>query len=286
MCISLQVEKILCTGEVQITEEKDAFTMEAFRSNADGCKSCIADEDTYEGSITAEDDNPDYVGTGCEGAATEEEDGSQSRCTASFSLQNEMGNCSAEPCMSPVAHELRSKFQSADDLIHRLFVCISGVADQLQTNYSSEVRKVLKLTLQPTEVIPVYEINGQTASNPENEEETGIEAQEALPLPSFIGVRWVPDEDCEQCTACSAAFTVVRRRHHCRNCGRIFCHRCSRNSIRIPELGYDRRVSFPLKFTSWRTGASWDANLNYTIKSINQSVQRDDGYCAVLLAIT
>ncbi|KAK6015504.1 hypothetical protein OSTOST_19070 [Ostertagia ostertagi] len=128
--------------------------MEAFRSNADGgesnvrlqCKSSIADEDTY-----------DYIGTEYEGVAMEDEDHIQSRSTARSGSQNEMGNCSAEPCMSPVAHELRSKFQSADDLIHRLFVCISGVADQLQTNYSSEVRKVLKLTLQPTEVIPVYE---------------------------------------------------------------------------------------------------------------------------------
>ncbi|VDM60045.1 unnamed protein product [Angiostrongylus costaricensis] len=149
--------------------------------------------------------------------------------------------------ISPSAYELRSKFQSSDDLIHRclpkhLFFC--QFADQLQTNYSSEVRKVLKLILQPNESIPVYEVsvNGQTATNAENEEETGVEVQETLPLPAFVGVRWVPDEDCEQCTACSAPFSVVRRRHHCRNCGRIFCNKCSRNSICIPELGYDRRV--------------------------------------------
>lgn len=28
---------------------------------------------------------------------------------------------------------------------------------------------------------------GKTASVPENEEETGVEVQEALPLPSFVG---------------------------------------------------------------------------------------------------
>lgn len=32
---------------------------------------------------------------------------------------------------------------------------------------------------------------------------------------------WVPDELAPQCMACSAAFTVVRRRHHCRNCGKV-----------------------------------------------------------------
>ncbi|KAH7732324.1 Lateral signaling target protein 2 [Aphelenchoides avenae] len=136
----------------------------------------------------------------------------------------------------------RSRFSSSEDLIHRLFVCIAGVADQLQTNYSSDVRKVLKMVLQPVEVVPVYEVKGNTAPVPENEEETGVEVQESLPLPSFVGVRWVPDSDCDQCTACQAPFTMIRRRHHCRNCGRIFCGHCSSNQLPIPELGYDRRV--------------------------------------------
>lgn len=60
----------------------------------------------------------------------------------------------------------------------------------------------------------------------------------------FTGVRWVPDSDCGQCTACGAPFTLVRRRHHCRNCGRIFCSRCSSNSLPLPELGYERKVCY------------------------------------------
>lgn len=58
----------------------------------------------------------------------------------------------------------------------------------------------------------------------------------------FIGVRWVPDSDCDQCTQCNSLFTMLRRRHHCRNCGRIFCGRCSNNELSIPELGYDKKV--------------------------------------------
>ncbi|XP_064198032.1 lateral signaling target protein 2 homolog isoform X2 [Anguilla rostrata] len=43
------------------------------------------------------------------------------------------------------AHDkIRSRFHSSSDLIHRLFVCISGVADQLQTNYASDLRSILK----------------------------------------------------------------------------------------------------------------------------------------------
>jgi len=32
---------------------------------------------------------------------------------------------------------------------------------------------------------------------------------------------WVPDDEAERCTACKTPFTFVRRRHHCRNCGKV-----------------------------------------------------------------
>ena len=35
-------------------------------------------------------------------------------------------------------------FSSAEDLMHRLFVAISGVADQLQTNHARDFRVILK----------------------------------------------------------------------------------------------------------------------------------------------
>ena len=38
---------------------------------------------------------------------------------------------------------------------------------------------------------------------------------------------WQPDSEAASCTKCGAKFTVVRRRHHCRLCGGIFCASCS-----------------------------------------------------------
>jgi len=32
---------------------------------------------------------------------------------------------------------------------------------------------------------------------------------------------WVPDNEAPVCMSCKAMFTVVRRRHHCRNCGKV-----------------------------------------------------------------
>jgi hypothetical protein len=36
--------------------------------------------------------------------------------------------------------DARARFKSSEDLIHRLYVCISGAADQLQTNFAGDFR--------------------------------------------------------------------------------------------------------------------------------------------------
>ena len=53
---------------------------------------------------------------------------------------------------------------------------------------------------------------------------------------------WIPDEAVTSCMGCRDSFTILRRRHHCRNCGQVFCGRCSSQSTPLPQFRLDRPV--------------------------------------------
>ncbi|KAL8200375.1 hypothetical protein R6Q57_011714 [Mikania cordata] len=44
---------------------------------------------------------------------------------------------------------------------------------------------------------------------------------------------WVPDEASTKCTSCNTYFGAFVRRHHCRNCGDIFCDKCTQGRIAL-----------------------------------------------------
>ncbi|XP_047036294.1 lateral signaling target protein 2 homolog [Helicoverpa zea] len=200
----------------------------------------------------------------------------------------------------------RGKFKSSEDLIHRLFVCIAGVADQLQTNFAADLRNILKSVFlmnqspdppEPVDEKPpaieyeatedqviqngssfdsVYsaeEVYADSASDstsdgsgrvprrsadaeppvpPEPQRRKSVDAghnlqasvstgdltyrEEQAPAPERLP-EWVPDIAAPACMRCAAHFTAFRRRHHCRNCGKVFCASCSSNSIPLPRYG-------------------------------------------------
>uniref|UniRef100_A0A1I8FJS2 FYVE-type domain-containing protein n=1 Tax=Macrostomum lignano TaxID=282301 RepID=A0A1I8FJS2_9PLAT len=67
---------------------------------------------------------------------------------------------------------------------------------------------------------------------------TGAEASAVEPP------AWVPDSASDVCTnrRCGQAFTITRRRHHCRACGGLFCSACTRARRALPVLGFDSPV--------------------------------------------
>ncbi len=44
---------------------------------------------------------------------------------------------------------------------------------------------------------------------------------------------WMPDELVNRCHSCDLNFTTLRRRHHCRTCGQIFCNACANNFLTV-----------------------------------------------------
>jgi len=56
---------------------------------------------------------------------------------------------------------------------------------------------------------------------------------------SNVAPQWA-DGDC--CHRCRVQFNVVQRKHHCRNCGQIFCAKCSKNHSIIPKYGIEKPV--------------------------------------------
>lgn len=46
---------------------------------------------------------------------------------------------------------------------------------------------------------------------------------------------WIPDNATITCMQCTQDFTMLRRRHHCRACGRVICAQCSSQKTSIPS---------------------------------------------------
>ncbi|GFW77837.1 early endosome antigen 1 [Trichonephila clavipes] len=60
--------------------------------------------------------------------------------------------------------------------------------------------------------------------------------------------KWADDGEVSHCTACGKLFSLTIRKHHCRNCGNIFCNECSaktatvaasKNPVRVCDICYD-----------------------------------------------
>uniref|UniRef100_A0A8C5M5Y2 FYVE zinc finger domain-containing protein n=1 Tax=Leptobrachium leishanense TaxID=445787 RepID=A0A8C5M5Y2_9ANUR len=121
----------------------------------------------------------------------------------------------------PSYPDARSHYHSNEHLLHRLFVCISGVADQLQTNFAGELRIILKAVFDA--VSSKQDEDERTAEDAfrvpgcrlcQNQDDMNRGVHPASP-------EWVPDGACIICTTCCAPFTLMRRRHHCRRCGNV-----------------------------------------------------------------
>lgn len=54
--------------------------------------------------------------------------------------------------------------------------------------------------------------------------------------------KWMDNDEADSCLQCSTAFSFTLRKHHCRLCGRIFCHNCSNNWLMTTASSRPTRV--------------------------------------------
>ena len=56
------------------------------------------------------------------------------------------------------------------------------------------------------------------------------------------GTQWIPDDKVNQCMKCEKTFGMLRRRHHCRTCGGIYCYSCISYQIAAVTKREKRKV--------------------------------------------
>lgn len=80
----------------------------------------------------------------------------------------------------------------------------------------------------------------------------------------YIAPVWTPDSDCTQCELCAVQFTVIQRRHHCRNCGAVVCDSCSKKRFLVAHINQNKesRVCDPcyVDLTETRTDNAEESN--------------------------
>eukprot|EP00762_Andalucia_godoyi_P002462 ANDGO_02670.mRNA.1 Lateral signaling target protein 2 homolog len=54
--------------------------------------------------------------------------------------------------------------------------------------------------------------------------------------------QWESDKDVKSCKGCKASFSLVNRKHHCRNCGKIFCTSCCFAHVQLPNWVTAERI--------------------------------------------
>eukprot|EP01091_Cochliopodium_minus_P014035 TRINITY_DN4685_c0_g1_i3.p1 TRINITY_DN4685_c0_g1~~TRINITY_DN4685_c0_g1_i3.p1 ORF type:complete len:516 (-),score=158.33 TRINITY_DN4685_c0_g1_i3:290-1633(-) len=58
----------------------------------------------------------------------------------------------------------------------------------------------------------------------------------------MIDCEWIEDSKVSSCTLCNQQFSIIKRRHHCRKCGNIFCYVCSSKRMWMEKLKREERV--------------------------------------------
>ncbi|KAH0786576.1 FYVE-type zinc finger-containing protein [Histomonas meleagridis] len=65
-----------------------------------------------------------------------------------------------------------------------------------------------------------------------------------VPPPEDVSFRppWEDEDGVTNCHNCGCKFSIIKRKHHCRHCGKVFCEKCCSKKSTIPNLAYPEAV--------------------------------------------
>ncbi|XP_064107517.1 hepatocyte growth factor-regulated tyrosine kinase substrate-like isoform X1 [Macrobrachium nipponense] len=118
------------------------------------------------------------------------------------------------------------------------------VHDILRTNPNEEVRKKILMLLATW----VYAFRNEPKYRAVQDTVNILKAEGFhMPTVSESDAMFTADRapdwaDGECCHRCRSQFTMIRRKHHCRACGQVFCGDCSSKYSTIPKFGIEREV--------------------------------------------
>ena len=126
------------------------------------------------------------------------------------------------------------------NLLHALFIAVSRVADQLQSNYPRDYRAIMKQayafysTEMDSELMNAAINRKNFLEAPSDTFTFDLSISSLINQQSTLHIlvlcndiivvftsRWVDDNDHPNCHRCKDKFTFFRRKHHCRSCGQV-----------------------------------------------------------------
>jgi len=125
--------------------------------------------------------------------------------------------------------ELEAKVESTSDEMRSLLERCLGAESELDRSRSSLIELRRKLD------------DSQAALHELGRENQSIQVD----LAKQQGRKWADDNEVNSCYACQSAFSITNRKHHCRNCGQIFCADCSNKQATMPNYKKPQRVCEP-----------------------------------------
>ncbi|XP_063969626.1 RUN and FYVE domain-containing protein 2-like isoform X2 [Lytechinus pictus] len=122
---------------------------------------------------------------------------------------------------------------------------------ELISQLQAEVADVVSLREQLASLLEKHEELGKTCHEQDlalaemgsklSESQLRMDSMKEV-VQSAEGRVWADDKDVKNCMTCDKPFSVARRKHHCRNCGGIYCGPCSDNLMPLPSSAKPVRV--------------------------------------------